>query len=472
MKLTNSTNNKKEELNPIRGEVRVYVCGPTVYDSSHLGHARSAITFDLLHRTLKENLYDVTFVKNFTDIDDKILNKMKNTNETLEEITTKYINEYQNDMNLLNVLPNTYTLKATDNIKPMINFINNLIKNGSAYKIKDDGIYFDINSYSKYGKLFNKLSEDNREDVEKNTNKKNERDFSLWKFDLNSPIIYETPFGNGRPGWHIECSVMINEHLAYKDRDYQIDIHGGGSDLMFPHHENEEAQTFAHSKQKLAKTWVHNGFVTINGEKMSKSLGNSFYLKDIFKKYNPEVIRFYLMSNHYKSNFDFNEVDLISSKKRLDKLYRLKQRVFDINTPSYPNKFYNDVKNALNDDLNTPIALSVIDNFINFSNEKLDKKTDVKKLVSSVINSFDSIIGIGYQNPYKYFQFGLDKEFIDLIENKIEIRNVAKVNKDYHLADSIRNELKDLNISLMDTKDGTMWEILNEDLNYLTKDLN
>lgn len=323
-----SVKKEKVEFNPIvEGKVKIYVCGPTVYDDSHLGHARSAIAFDLLHRVLKANNYEVIMTKNFTDIDDKIIKKMHDTSKSLEEITTTYINAYKADMKALNILDNTIEPKATENLEVMKDMIENLISKDIAYKTSDS-VYFDTSKDNSYGTLSHKTSDENSiARVEINTEKRNPSDFALWKFAKINDVCFEAPFGLGRPGWHIECSAMIEKHLAYKNSAYQIDIHGGGADLLFPHHENEAAQTRCSSGQHLAKYWMHNGFVNIDGEKMSKSLGNSFFLKDVLKSYSGEVIRFYLMSAHYRANFNFNEEDLIASKKRLDKLYRVKKRV-------------------------------------------------------------------------------------------------------------------------------------------------
>ncbi len=311
---------KKQKLpfEPLKDNtVKVYVCGPTVYDDSHLGHARSAIAFDLLHRVLKANSYEVIMTKNFTDIDDKIIKKMYETNQTLEEITTQYINAYKADMKALNVLDNTLEPKATKNLDAMKSMIENLLSQDIAYKTSD-GVYFDTSKDSSYGSLSKKFDEENSQArVEENKEKRNAADFALWKYAKQNDVSFESSFGLGRPGWHIECSAMINEHLAYSDTPYQIDIHAGGADLLFPHHENEAAQTrCSGNHQELAKYWMHNGFVNIDGEKMSKSLGNSFFLKDVLKSYSGEVVRFYLLTAHYKTDFNFNEEDLISSKKR------------------------------------------------------------------------------------------------------------------------------------------------------------
>lgn len=459
-----SVKKEKVEFKPIQeGKVKIYVCGPTVYDDSHLGHARSAIAFDLLHRVLKANDYEVTMTKNFTDIDDKIIKKMYETKKTLEDITNQYINAYKADMKALNILDNTIEPKATENLEVMKEMISNLISKDVAYKTSDS-VYFDTSKDNLYGTLSHKSNDENSQArVEENQEKRNSADFALWKFEKANDVSFDAPFGKGRPGWHIECSAMIEKHLAYKDSPYQIDIHAGGADLLFPHHENEAAQTRCSSGQNLAKYWMHNGFVNINGEKMSKSLGNSFFLKDVLKSYSGEVIRFYLMSTHYRADLSFNEEDLIASKKRLDKIYRLKKRVYGVENSSVNKKFKEDILNALNDDINTSIALSVIDEMINSANDKLDsnpKDKNLKKELISNINFIEEVLGIGGNDAYAYFQFGIDESTKEKIESLILKRNEAKKAKDFQTADKLRDELSSMDISLMDTVNGTVWEKL------------
>ncbi|MFW3411733.1 cysteine--tRNA ligase [Aliarcobacter butzleri] len=460
----NSVKKEKVEFKPIQeGKVKIYVCGPTVYDDSHLGHARSAIAFDLLHRVLKANDYEVTMTKNFTDIDDKIIKKMYETKKTLEDITNQYINAYKADMKALNILDNTIEPKATENLEVMKEMISSLISKDIAYKTSDS-VYFDTSKDNLYGTLSHKSNDENSQArVEENQEKRNSADFALWKFEKANDVSFDAPFGKGRPGWHIECSAMIEKHLAYKDSPYQIDIHAGGADLLFPHHENEAAQTRCSSGQNLAKYWMHNGFVNINGEKMSKSLGNSFFLKDVLKSYSGEVIRFYLMSTHYRADLSFNEEDLIASKKRLDKIYRLKKRVYGVEDSSVNKKFKEDILNALNDDINTSIALSVIDEMINSANDKLDsnpKDKNLKKELISNINFIEEVLGIGGNDAYAYFQFGIDESTKEKIEDLILKRNEAKKAKDFQTADKLRDELSAIDISLMDTVNGTVWEKL------------
>ena len=448
-----------QELN----KAKIYVCGPTVYDDAHLGHARSAIVFDLLHRVLKTNNYDVTMVKNFTDVDDKIIKKMAISGKSLEEITSFYINSYSNDMKSLNILPNTIEPKATENLDVMKQLVQKLLDEDKAYKL-DDGIYFDTSKDKEYGSISSRASDENSvARVENNNNKRDQKDFALWKFIKDDSLTFMASFGKGRPGWHCECSAMIDKHLSNHDLAFAVDIHGGGADLLFPHHENEASQTRIAYSQEIAKYWMHNGFVNINGEKMSKSLGNSFFLKDSLKQYNGEVIRFYMMTTHYRADFSFSEDDLISSKKRLDKIYRLKKRLYGGGKSSVNKQFRTDIMTSLNDDLNTSKTLATIDEFITNVNDILDKEPKnkgLKKEILANIEFLNDILGIGYQDAYSYFQFGINNEEKQKIEALITQRNEAKKEKNFDLSDKIRDDLTNMQISLMDTANGTMWEKL------------
>ena len=448
---------KSQEAN----KAAIYICGATVYDDAHLGHARSAIVFDLLHRILKANGYQVTIAKNFTDVDDKIVKKVKETGKSLEEITTYYIQSYKDDMNSLNILPNTLEPYATDNIDAMIDMITKLIGDDKAY-ILDDGVYLDTSKDTLYGNISHRISDENSQArVESNIGKKDQKDFALWKFYDKSEIGFDADFGYGRPGWHIECSAMIDEHLANHDLPYAIDIHGGGADLLFPHHENEACQTRCCTSQELSKYWMHNGFVNINGEKMSKSLGNSFFLKDALKAYDGEVIRFYMLTAHYRTDFSFNEDDLIGSKKRLDKLYRLKKRLYGLGQGKVNKDLEKNLFEALNDDMNTSKALAAIDEYVSLSNDALDKEPKNKNLKKEIVTTIEfigDILGVGTKDSFSYFQFGVTNEDKEKINSLIEQRADAKKDKNFELSDKIRDELSLMNISLMDTSSGTLWE--------------
>lgn len=459
MFIYDSVKKQKLKLNPEGDVIRIYLCGPTVYDDAHLGHAKSAISFDMLRRTLIALGHKVKFVRNYTDIDDKILKKMNQTGKSMQEITSSYINSYEEDMKALNVLEPDIKPKATEYVTHMIEYINNLIKNDYAY-ILDDGVYFDTSKDEKYLSISNKTDEEQTQArVENNQNKRDKKDFVLWKFDEN---FYEASFGKGRPGWHSECVVMI-KHLLDNGTQYLTDIHAGGSDLLFPHHENEATQCRCSEKHELSKYWMHNGFIQINNEKMSKSLNNSFFVKDALKSHHAEVLRFYLLSVHYRANFNYSDDDLQASKKRLDKIYRLKKRVYGVKKGLFNQNFKDEILSALRDDLNTSKALAYVDEMVISANDNLDKNPKDKTIKGEIVANLEllgEILGIGLLDSFEYFQFGIsddEKAHIQAIINK---RNEAKKQKDFALSDVLRDELNQKGISLMDTPNGTMWEKL------------
>ncbi|MFA6759926.1 MAG: cysteine--tRNA ligase [Sulfuricurvum sp.] len=456
------TRSKREFIPQNPPSVTMYVCGPTVYDDAHLGHAKSALTFDLLQRTLEANGYNVTYARNITDIDDKIIQKSIDELRSVDEITSYYIEAYHNDMSAIGVKKPTIEPRATKSLDAMFEMIQKLLEGGFAYQISNGDIYFDTAKDSAYLSLSKRVQDDadRQNRVASSDEKKNPADFALWKA-VGEGVKFSSPFGDGRPGWHIECSAMIEKHLASKDTPFAIDIHGGGADLLFPHHENEAAQTRCSSKHALSAYWVHNGFITINNEKMSKSLGNSFFLRDALKIYDGEVLRFYLLSVHYRSNFNFSELDLEVSKKRLDRLYRLKKRLFGMGHKEVESSFKVRILDALSDDLNISQALSVLDEFISYANEILDQNPKDKLARDEILSTLayiEDLLGFGLQNPFEYFQHGLSKDLKKEIEDLIIKRNEAKKAKDYATADEMRSALEGLGVSVMDTQEGTFWE--------------
>ena len=458
MRLEDSKSKRKVELNATK-PVTMYLCGATVYDDAHLGHARSSVCFDLLYRTLLASGFEVRFARNYTDIDDKILAKMKEQNLTLKELTEHYIKRYEEDMRALNVLEPNFKPKATEYITPMIEFIQKLEKKGFTYVLAD-GVYFDTSKDKGYLSLSGRGFENTQSRLEKEVAKKNESDFVLWKFDEN---FYDAPFGKGRPGWHTECVAMIKS--LFKDG---LSIHCGGVDLLFPHHENEAAQCRCADERELAQIWLHNGFVKIDGEKMSKSLNNSFFIKDALREFAGEVLRFYLLQTHYRAHFNYSEQDLESAKKRLDKLYRLKKRLkvanlkdFDKNSPNltFQSEVARQILEALNDDLNVSKALSLLDEFIISANAKLDENAkNAKENLAQILSECALIFGVGFMELSEYFQFGVSDELKKEIEAQILARNEAKKAKNFALADEIRANLAAKNIILQDTPNGTIWE--------------
>ena len=464
MHIFDSVQKTKRKFTPLEeGKVTLYVCGPTVYDDAHLGHAKSALVFDLLTRVLEANGYDVTYARNITDIDDKIIKKAIEQKKDIKEITDFYTDAFHTEMQAIGVKRPTLEPKATQSLEAMYALIERLIEKGHAYKTEDGDVYFDTASDSEYLSLSHRVQneEDKQERVESSSLKRNSADFALWKSVKDNSVTFESPFGAGRPGWHLECSAMIEKHLAYKDKPFAIDIHGGGADLLFPHHENEAAQTRCATNHALANYWMHNGFVNIDGEKMSKSLGNSFFLKDALREYDGEVLRFYLLSTHYRSNFNFNTEDLMHSKKRLDKLYRLKKRLFGLAQNEEETAFSKALLEALNDDMNVSSALALIDEMISSANETLDTAGKHKQLKRETISNLayiEKVLGFGVKNPYEYFQFGVDEKTKEQIDTLISKRNEAKKAKDFALSDSIRDEILAFGVNLMDTPQGTFWE--------------
>ncbi len=464
MHIYDSVQKTKLLFEPIRkGEASIYVCGPTVYDDAHLGHARSSLAFDLLSRTLKALGYKVTLAKNFTDIDDKIIKKVKETGKSMEEITSFYINRYLEEMDALGVQRADIEPKATESLQAIENMIQILIGKDMAYITSSGDVYFDTSKDAHYGEISHQVSEDeaNQSRVVHTSEKRNPKDFALWKAcKRDEDICYDTAFSSGRPGWHIECSAMIEKHFIGSGA-YSIDIHGGGADLLFPHHENEAAQSRCATGHELAKYWMHNGFVQINGEKMSKSLGNSFFLGDALKVYDGEVLRYYLNSVHYRNDFNFSEEELLTSKKRLDKLYRLKKRVSPGKSSVINSTFKKTLLDAMSDDLNISIALAVIDEMIAAANETLDanpKNKTLKEETLANIEFIDSLLGFGGKEPFSYFQIGVDETLKKKINTLLLERSEAKKAKNFARSDAIRDELIAEGVSIMDTADSTLWE--------------
>ena len=464
MQIYDSVKKIKRQFIPlIKDKVSLYVCGPTVYDNAHLGHAKSALVFDLLTRVLKANGYDVIYARNITDIDDKIIKKSIEQNKTIKEITDFYTEAFHKEMSLLGISRPNIEPKATESLDAMFDIIQKLLDSNHAYTTDNGDIYFDTSSDNKYLSLSSRIQndEDKQQRVQNSSLKKNNADFALWKSVQDNTITFTSPFGAGRPGWHLECSAMIEKHLASSDTPFAIDIHGGGADLLFPHHENEAAQTRCATNHNLASYWMHNGFVNINGQKMSKSLGNSFFLKDALTEYDGEVLRFYLLSTHYRSNFNFNTDDLEISKKRLDKIYRLKKRLFGLSINTDDTKFKKSLLEALNDDMNISLALSLIDKMITEANEILDtagKHKILKKETISNLAFIEEILGFGIKNPFEYFQFGIDSDTKIEIDKLIKQRDEAKKRKDFLTSDKLRDKILTYGVNIMDTPQGTFWE--------------
>ena len=451
IKIYNTLSKQKEEFKPLKqGEVKMYVCGMTVYDLCHLGHARVLVIFDLIHRWFKENNYAVTYVRNITDIDDKIINKSVEQKITFNELTERYIDEMNIDIQALNVLSPSHEPKATEHISSMITMIQTLVDKGFAYQAENKDVYYAVDKFAGYGKLSGKSLKDlqagNRVDIDKN--KRNVFDFVLWKSAKKNEPAWQSPWGKGRPGWHIECSAMSNKILGH-----HFDIHGGGQDLQFPHHENEIAQSEATNDCQMANYWIHNGFVKVDNEKMSKSLGNFFTIRSILELYDGEVVRFFILKAHYRSPLNYSDQHLDDARQGLTRLY-LTIRDIAKSTNSgidWNNSYAKKFKAALDDDFNSAEALSVL---FDLSNEINKKNSDTLKLL--LIN-LANILGLLYQNPENFLQ-GKDGLISDSdINTMIKKRNVAKQNRNYNEADAIREQLLSQGIILEDTEKGTIW---------------
>jgi cysteinyl-tRNA synthetase len=477
MRVYNSLGKKKELFEPlVPGKVRMYVCGPTVYDSSHIGHARSVVVFDVIVRYLKAKGFDVTYVRNFTDVDDKIIDKANQLGIDSQEVAERFIKEFHEDMDALNVERATIEPKATEHISQIIQFIEKLIKKGFAYQINGD-VYYSVENFKEYGKLSGRKLEDMEAGarVEIDERKHNPFDFVLWKSSKPGEPVWESPWGKGRPGWHIECSAMSNEYLGET-----FDIHGGGKDLNFPHHENEIAQSEAIFGKPFVKYWIHNGFVNIDQEKMSKSLGNSLMIKDVIETYHPEVVRLFLLSNHYRSPIDFTDKAMDEARSGLDKIYAFLERAEekiglisdqDVETGDCWQRF----SEAMDDDFNSARGIGILFDTVRSTNRLLDQHQDnlsqkIKKTIQS--NRYDilkigNVLGILVELPKVYFDKkrfrGLEQKSIDpdVIDKMVKEREEARKTKDWEKADQIRKQLDDMNIIIEDRPDGTIWKINN-----------
>mgnify|MGYP001381305159 FL=1 len=464
MKLYNTMTRKKEEFVPLHeNEVRMYCCGPTVYNYFHIGNARPFIIFDTFRRYLEYKGYKVTYVQNFTDIDDKMIQKANEEGITVAELAERFIEEYFKDADALGIKRASYHPRATDHIEDIIQFIEKLIEKGYAYEVDGD-VYFDTTAYEDYGKL----SKQNLEELEAGARiqpgekKKNPMDFALWKAQKPGEPAWDSPWGKGRPGWHIECSVMATKYLGET-----IDIHAGGQDLTFPHHENEIAQTEALTGKPFARYWLHNGYINVDNRKMSKSLGNFFTVRDISREYDLEVVRLFMLSAHYRNPVNFSHELLDQAKSALERLYNAKnnldhllRQTQDRELTQQEHKLYDEMdgyikkfEEAMEDDINTADALAVIFDLVRDANTHL-KAESSKKLVQKTYDVFKTlthILGI----VQKKQEMTLDEE----IEALIEKRQQARAAKDWATADKIRDDLRKRGIILEDTPTGVRWTI-------------
>lgn len=477
MKLYNTMTNKIEEFKTIKeNKVKMYVCGPTVYNYIHLGNARPIVVFDTLARYFKYRGMEVNYVQNFTDVDDKIINKSIEEGISASEVSEKYIKCFFEDINRLNILESVKRPKVTENMAEIIEIIQKLIDNGFAYE-KDGDVYFEVKKYKDYGKLSNQKIEElelgARIDVSEI--KKNPVDFALWKKKKDGEPFWESPWGQGRPGWHIECSAMAKKYLGDT-----FDIHGGGQDLVFPHHENEIAQSKCAYHGNFANYWLHNGFIQINGDKMSKSTGNFFLLREILEKFSGNVVRLFILSTHYRKPINFSFENIEDTKKALQNIVKSMNKFEDI-VEKYKNEKIENVKNSefsqkidefdkkfedvMDEDMNTPQALATIFDQIRETNKFIStNESEFSTIYYEIKKSYDSLkakiknvfgIAIEVENAVKEEEgenMELTKKLIELL---IKLRSEARSEKNFKLSDEIRDELKVLGVEIKDNRDGT-----------------
>jgi len=462
LKIYNDLTQNKEEFIPLeKNKVKMYVCGPTVYDNCHIGHARSFIAFDVIRRYLIFLGYSVTYVLNFTDIDDKMINRANQENISVFQLAERYIKSYFEDVEKLNIKKADYHPRATVLIPEMIKIIEKLVEKKHAY-ISDGDVYFDIESFENYGKLSRVNLEESASKLD-DEKKKNPHDFALWKAKKEGEPSWNSPWGEGRPGWHIECSAM-----SFKLLGETIDIHGGGRDLIFPHHENEIVQSESFTGKKFVNFWMHNGFVTIDKEKMSKSLGNFFTIKEVLQKFSPKIVRFFLISSQYRNPIDYSEENLLQAERTYERIanaVEITRQIVKIDKKILKNskQFKNLLQetrerfiDAMDDDFNTPKAISILLELVKEVNklESLDEipsETDMNDC-HQLFLELGGILGLSFETEIEDNLQGA------LIELLIEIRNEIRSKKMFDLSDKIRDDLKKLGIELLDSKDGTRWK--------------
>ncbi len=453
----NTLTKQKALFQPINPpKIGLYVCGLTVYADCHIGHGRLFIWFDALVRYLRSIGYQITYVRNITDIDDKIIKRANELGIDCKELTSRVIASMHDDEKLLSVVPPDFEPRVTDHIPEIIDIIQTLVNKGFAYVAKNGDVYYSVEKFKKYGELAHQDIDSLKlgARVETNEEKQNPLDFALWKSAKPDEPFWPSPWGNGRPGWHIECSAMAKKYLGKN-----FDIHGGGNDLQFPHHQNELAQSEAANDSPFANLWMHMGFVQFNQEKMSKSLGNFFTLKDILNKYPPEVLRFFILSSHYRSPVNFSEENLDNAEAALRRFYIALRDVpveetIDTETLT-DNEFYKNFHLAMADDFNTPRALSSLFDLVREINQLRDTKQLPKaKKLGAILKQLGGTLGLLQALPTTFLKSGVNSEVIEAL---IATRNQERQNKNWQEADKIRDRLTAMGITLEDTKNGTIW---------------
>jgi cysteinyl-tRNA synthetase len=461
LKIYNTLTRSKEEFQPLeKGKIRMYVCGMTVYDYCHIGHARVLVSFDVVTRYLRSQGWDVTYVRNITDVDDKIFNRANENNEPYTDLTDRFIASMHEDEKKLGVLRPDMEPRATAHMADIIAMVQKLIDKGFAYKAVNGDVYYRVTKFADYGRLSGNNIDDllagARIDVE--TAKEDPRDFTLWKAAKEGEASWSSPWGNGRPGWHIECSAMSKECLGDT-----FDIHGGGPDLPFPHHECEIAQSEAANDCKFVNYWMHAGAVRVDGEKMSKSLGNFFTIRDVLKKYDPEVIRYLIISSHYRSPINYSEENLIEARGGLERFYTALRNYAEVLPLAVrdmqDSKFYSRFVEAMNDDFNTRVALAVMYDLVRELNTAAANNEHSKTLrLAGELKGLGAVLGILQADAESFLQSGREGEIaVEQIEALIAERVQAKKDKNYARSDEIRDSLKAQGVVLEDSREGTSW---------------
>ena len=485
LRVYNTLTQRKEEFIPLKpGRVGMYVCGVTVYDVCHIGHARNAVVFDVIYRYLKHTGYDVTYVRNFTDVDDKIIQRAQQEGVSAEEIATRYIGDFNADMDALGLKRPTVEPKATEHIADMIQMIERLLEGGHAYVMNGD-VFYAVETFSEYGTLSRRSLEEMRAGarVEVDERKRNPLDFALWKTAKPGEPAWDSPWGKGRPGWHIECSAMSQKYLGDT-----FDIHGGGKDLIFPHHENEIAQSAAAMRTPFVRYWLHNGFININREKMSKSLGNILTIKEILNEYHPEVVRLFLLSRHYRSPMDYSQEEMEVAGRNLERFYQTLAGINAILVSrkewSYPGEgfspeevtvyrqaedFLTNFQEAMDDDFNTAAALAPFFDLVRSLNRFIQHPSphtpEILHKGKQAFVAIGEVLGI-FEEPPETFLEGEKRRRMkvlpltpETIDELVRQRTEARKQKNWARADAIRDQLAAQGITLEDTVAGTTWRV-------------
>lgn len=455
VQIYNTLTRQKEAFKPlVDGKIDMYVCGITIYDYCHIGHARTFVSFDVIARYLRHIGFDLKFVRNITDVDDKIINRANENGETIDALTKRMTKAMHQDFDNLGMLRPDVEPTVTDHIPEIIEMVERLINKGHAYVAENGDVLFSVSSFENYGQLsqqdLDMLQAGSR--VEVDGNKNSPLDFVLWKKAKVDEPSWQSPWGAGRPGWHIECSAMSNKHLGE-----HFDIHGGGSDLQFPHHENEIAQSCCANNGEYADTWIHTGMVQVNKEKMSKSLGNFFTVRDVLKKYDAESVRYFLISGHYRSQLNYSQDNLDQARSSLERIYTALRGVTPIAVELTDNEYAIKFRKAMDDDFNTPEALSVVFELAKELNRIKETDDNKASQLSFILRSLGEVLGIAQQIPTDFLQGDQEDDEVAIIEALIIQRNQARSDKDWAMADDARDKLNEMKIVLEDSAAGTTW---------------